>query len=278
VALAMLALRPLTARVRQHGWRVVVDGVQLRAVLLEVVADLSQQHSHLQSGSILHQAASRLRITHNPGDEQALLTFFHDLFRTGYLSWGADLANPSPPFCHVTDLGRRALARHSRDPANPDGYLSHLNARASVGDVTTSYIAEALNTFNAACFKATAVMVGAAAESVVLEIRDVLVAKLQALGHALPRDLTDWRIKRVLVAIETLLETKKTTMPQPLFERFEANWPAFTHQIRTVRNDAGHPLSVDPVTADEVHASLLIFPELAALASELRTWIEDRYS
>ena len=32
---------------------------------------------------------------------------------------------------------------------------------------------------------------------------------------------------------------------------------------------AGHPVSVEPVTPEEVHASLLIFPELAALAGQL---------
>jgi len=67
-------------------------------------------------------------------------------------------------------------------------------------------------------------------------------------------------------------------MPNPLFARFEANWPAFTHQIRAARNDAGHPVSVDPVTADQVHASLLIFPEFATLASELRSWIVNAFS
>jgi len=61
-------------------------------------------------------------------------------------------------------------------------------------------------------------------------------------------------------------------MSPALFERFEANWPAITHQIRTARNEAGHPVSVEPVTPEEVHASLLIFPELAALAGQLATW------
>jgi hypothetical protein len=31
-------------------------------------------------------------------------------------------------------------------------------------------------------------------------------------------------------------------------------------------------VSVEPVTPEEVHASLLIFPELAALAGQLATW------
>lgn len=255
-----------------------MDGAQLRAVLLEVVDDLSSQNTYLQSGGVLQKAAQRLGIQHNLQAEQMLLTFFYDLFRTGYLSWGYNLANQAPPFFHITALGRQALAQRSRDPANPDGYLANLRAKARIGAVTESYITEALETFNAACFKATAVMVGAAAESVVLAIRDALIAKLQTLGHSVPADLGDWRVKRILLVIETILSAKKATLPKPLFERFEANWPAFTHQIRTARNEAGHPVSVDPVTADEVHASLLIFPELAALASDLEAWIATGYS
>lgn len=66
-------------------------------------------------------------------------------------------------------------SRSTRDPANPDGYLLHLCTMAGIGLVTESDISESLQTFNSGCFKATAVMVGAAAESVVLEIRDTLV-------------------------------------------------------------------------------------------------------
>jgi hypothetical protein len=60
-----------------------------------------------------------------------------------------------------------------------------------------------------------------------------------------------------------------------LREEFEAYWPAFTQQIRATRNEAGHPTSVDPVTADAVHASLLIFPELARLAKRLELWVKN---
>jgi hypothetical protein len=55
----------------------------------------------------------------------------------------------------------------------------------------------------------------------------------------------------------------------------EAYWAAFAQQIRTVRNDVGHPSSVDPVTPDTVHASLLIFPELAKLQNKLTNWVKD---
>jgi len=254
-----------------------MDGVDVRAVVLEVVDELVRKYDNLQAGGVLQEASRRLPLR-DRATERALLTAFYDLFRTGYLSWGHDLPNPSPPFCHVTALGRQALALRSRDPANPDGYLAHLRHRAPLGPVTDSYITEALNTFNAACFKATAVMVGAAVESLVLGVRDALVARLQALGQPVPADLTDWRVKRVLASLETMITARMTALPAPLFERFEANWPAVTHQIRTARNEAGHPVTVEPVTAEEVHASLLIFPELATLANQVQEWIRTNYS
>ena len=254
-----------------------IDNGQIRSVILDVIEGVVNQYTHIQSATIIQRAASRIGSSGGLEGERALLTSFYDLFRTGYLSWGADLANPAPPHCHVTSLGIRALTHRSRDPANPDGYLSHLRSQCVVNPVTDSYIAEALNTFNAACFKATAVMVGAASESVVLGIRDTLVTRLQTLDQTVPSGLGDWRIKRVLSTVEATLRTKKTTMPSSLFERLEANWPAFTHQIRTSRNDAGHPVSVEPVTAEEVHASLLIFPQLGMLATQLSNWIGSEY-
>jgi hypothetical protein len=54
--------------------------------------------------------------------------------------------------------------------------------------------------------------------------------------------------------------------------KFDAHWGALTHEIRTTRNDAGHPTSVDPVTPDSVHASLLLFPVLVALCDDLIRW------
>lgn len=114
-------------------------------------------------------------------------------------------------------------------------------------------------------------MVGGAAESIILELRDILVARIGALGRTPSKDLQDWRIKRVPDALKKELDTQKNSMPGK--EAYEAYWPAFTQQIRAARNDVGHPSSIDPVTPETVHASLLIFPELARLAVELRSWI-----
>ena len=248
------------------------DPGTMRSVILEVIEDLRSQNHTLQVAGIVQYASRKLPRASDVEAERALLASVYELFRTGYLSWGHNHSNPTPPFCHVTALGRRALAQRSRDPANPEGYLAHLKSRAEIGPVVASYVAEALNTFSAACFKAIVVMVGAAAERLVMEVRDAVVSRLEALGQAVPTGLTDWKAKRVLSTLESVITARKDSVPPALFERFEANWPSFTHQIRTARNDAGHPVSVEPVTPEGVHASLLILPELAELAKQIEAW------
>lgn len=256
-----------------------LTGQKMKEVVLSVIEELSQRGwSSLQFEGILGEAAKRLHIERDIKQEEALLTFCYDLFRQGQLSWGKNLMNPNAPFCHLTDRGRETLRNISRDPANPDGYMAHLLSRTTLNPISESYIREALQTYNANLFKATAVMVGCAAESISLELRDKIVSKLKSLPQDVPENLQDWRIRTVLQAIQDVLEPQKSKMPRDLREAYGSYWPAFTQQIRTVRNEAGHPLSVDPVTADTVHSSLLIFPELALLSANLKDWVGSSLS
>jgi hypothetical protein len=205
--------------------------------------------------------------------QQEILTQWHELLRTGYFAWGLNLDNPNPPFFHFTDRGRRAIERLSRDPANPAGYVAHLQSVAKLNPISDSYIREGLACFEAGLHKAAAVMVGAASESLVLELRDILLNRLVELGKAEPKGLSDWRVKTVLDSLYVFLDGKKATFKRELKEEFEAYFLAFAQQIRASRNDAGHPSSVDPVTEEGVHASFLIFTELARLSNALGEWI-----
>jgi hypothetical protein len=254
----------------------------IRRMLLEIVAEKDayirkdRSNGSLQQGSILQELQKRVGYSQSIEMQQAILTLWYDLFRNGILSWGFNLSNTDPPHCHVTAHGQRILENLSRDPGNPDGYMAFLKKIANPNLITLSYIEEALRTYNSICFKASAVMVGAASESLVLAVQDSIIKKMNGLGVTKPRDLEDWRMKRILSGIETVIKQRKQDISNTLFESFEAYWPAFTHQIRTARNESGHPSSINPVTPDNVHASLLIFPELAKLADNLIDWIDKR--
>ena len=219
----------------------------------------------LQQGSILEAVARKV----GRGHDEAILTQWSELFRTGLLAWGMNLSNPNPPFFHLTERGRKALAHLTRDPSNPTGYLRHLASIARLTPVADSYLREGLECYVAGLFKASAVMIGAAAESLILSLRDETVQRLTTLGAGVPKQLQDWRVKTVSDALKVFFDGRKKDFDHQLWEAFEANWAPLALQIRSARNDAGHPVNIDPVTADSVHASLLVFPELARLAKDL---------
>lgn len=120
-------------------------------------------------------------------------------------------------------------------------------------------------------------MVGAAAERLVLQLRDVLVGRLTALGWAVVPALKDWRVELIRDTLAKEFEKRKAEMPKELAESFTAYWAGLAEQMRKVRNDAGHPESIGPLTPEAVHAALLIFPELAKLVADLERWVQDFY-
>lgn len=243
----------------------------IRETILTIIKEQSSKNA-LQAGTILDEAGRRLKGV----DEESILTQWYDLFRSGYLSWGFNLCNPGPPWCHLTERGQSSLERFSRDPGNPAGYLRHLYSTASLNPIAKSYLEEGLECYVSSFYKSAAVMIGAASESLVLHLRELVIAKLDSLSLAYPKDLKDWRIKKIIDALKSYFDGEKKSFETQLREEYEAYWTAFTQQIRATRNEVGHPTSVEPITGDTVHASFLIFPELARLENKLRIWVEDR--
>jgi len=254
---------------------------EIRRVLLETVDDfVTRMPQHMTHKGILGAAVQHLiEAGHDVrGDdraEQTLLTLLYDLFRNGKLSWGLNLANPETPWCHLTAQGHQMLKQLSRDPSNPVGYLGHLGAIGAIPDIAMSYVEEALHTYNSGCFKAAAIMVGAAAELMALHLRDTLVSNIEKQGGSVRKELRDWRIKVILDGVRQEIESGLGNMPRELRDAYEANWLPFTHQVRTGRNEAGHPQSIEPVTEESVHAALLVFPMIAKVALDIEKWIGD---
>ena len=151
----------------------------IRNAILQIVNTYTGT-SNLQSHLVVRDACKKLKVEGNRDAEQAVLTVFHDLFRNGYLAWGYDANNTDPPFCHVTTQGRTILKQLDRDPANPDGYLAYLSGSCpTIDPVALSYIEEGLMAFNADCYRAAAVMLGAASEFLIFTLRDTMVARFE---------------------------------------------------------------------------------------------------
>ena len=119
-------------------------------------------------------------------------------------------------------------------------------------------------------------MIGAAAESSILEIRDGVVDKLKPAEQPVLSQLNNLSIKTVTDGLAQVFERINKKANRELRDKFDAHWGALTHEIRTTQNDAGHPASIDPVTPESVLSSLLLFPVLASLCGDLLKWsVED---
>jgi hypothetical protein len=81
----------------------------IRQVMLEVVAALSKNGHNLQTKSTLTAVAQQVGGTLDAATQQAILEAWYDLFSSGHLCWGLNLSNAEPPFCHLTDKGKKAL-------------------------------------------------------------------------------------------------------------------------------------------------------------------------
>lgn len=246
-----------------------ISAADARKALLQV---LQAGDGEFSRKGVIKDAAARLG---QWGDQQGgrlLMEAWDDLYRAGAISWGMDMANLDPPWAHLTAYGREIVKDLDRDPANPSSYLAQLAPLLS-DPIAISYVAEAVDTYNRACVKAAAVMLGCAAEALNLSLRDQVKNKILANGGTPPAALDDWRIAAVLRALEHQLSQRVGAMPRDLREAFESYWPAWSGLFRMTRNSAGHPKSVDPVTRDAVHAALLLFPQQARLTSELSAWV-----
>ena len=245
---------------------------EIRKSLLETLAKLAGTNNagNFEHAHVLHTITDRIpRHERTPEFDRMALTQWNELFRTGYLGLGWNLDNPGHAWFHVTDRGMRAFKNLSRDPANPAGYKQYISSVAVLNPVAASYLTEGLDCFSAGHFKAAAVMIGAASESLILELRDAVLTGLSSRGQIVPKALNDWRVKTVFDGLRAVLDGHKSGLAKDHRDDYEAYWSAFTHQIRITRNDAGHPTSVDPVTEDAVHQLFLMFPTLARLSQEL---------
>jgi hypothetical protein len=245
--------------------------------MLEVIAELHSKGDLREFGEVIKRTGRRLSAEKDLELQQAILCCWHDLVRTGYIAWGRSLQMFDHPSCHVTTRGRETLKRLNRDPMNHEGYMNHLGREAKLGDIARSYIDEALRTYQAGCFKATAVLVGGAAESIVLEIRDELIAQMNQRTRQIPAKLKAWQAKTVFDALTAEVRKIQPGMTGKAQEAFDYYWPALFQNMRAARNDAGHPTAIDPVTPEAVHASLLLFPELARIGSEVHDFVRTHY-
>jgi hypothetical protein len=270
------------------------NGNRVRQLLLDAIRDASRKGAvSFSPEDVMRHVVATLNATSDEGLKRAVLCHFNELLRTGVVGLGDATAfvgyRAGPPWpngaAHVTPQGEEMLKHASRDPINPSGYLAYVEQEAKLDTVTRGYVEEALNTFRACCYKATALLIGAAIESLVLELRDTVVSGLTKAGKPVSSDLNAWQVKKAVeaVAAQVLPDLKSEAKRsgddalRKLHEEADSRLLPIAAEFRRLRNNAGHPASLDPVDATAVHANLLLFPSTAKLLRKLTDWVSGHY-
>jgi hypothetical protein len=148
------------------------------------------------------------------------------------------------PFFTFTKYSKVYLETEGNAPYDPDGYLASIRKDSpNVDEVVMLYLNEGLQCFLKSNYIASAVMVGVAAEKVILNLIDVFVAAIADTPKAddLRRKTQNAMIKTQFSELTKRLYPLKKQLPIELSNDIETYLDGIFNLIRTYRNEAGHP-------------------------------------
>jgi len=191
---------------------------------------------------------------------------------------GSGTGDPDFPFFQISEWGKRCLESGEYLPYDAVQFVDRLTKKiAGIDPVVLLYIKESLMSFRCRAYLSSAVMLGVAAERVLLLLRSALEAALgsKERQEAFSSDTKGRTIKRVYDEIWKKLDPNIETISTALKkEDITAELSGIFDLIRKTRNDAGHPTG-RPVERDEAFALLELFPTYCRTAYEVIGWLNN---
>jgi len=148
------------------------------------------------------------------------------------------------PSFFITEHGKDYLKAEGNAPYDPEGYLMSIkNDSPNVDDVVLLYLTEGLQCFLRSNYMASVVMVGVAAEKVILNLVDTFAAAIKDHSKAIAfrRNTQNTMIKTQFEELTKQLYPLKNQLPKELSKDLETYLDGIFNVIRNYRNDAGHP-------------------------------------
>ncbi len=168
---------------------------------------------------------------------------------TGVISIGANRGNAEYPFFKTTEYGKKALTEETIDIFDPTGLISSLKSSCNTVDsVVEEYLSEALICLGRNCTRATLVMIGCAAEKMILDLIDSFL-------NYFSNDQIKNEFKRKVDNKFTIskkykeFRSKFSQIENEVNERLgDYNWSiqldSLFNLIRNYRNESGHPTGI----------------------------------
>lgn len=170
-------------------------------------------------------------------------------------------AQSSWPHLSITEYGKTYLETEGSAPYDPDGYLSSIKSDSpNVDDVVLLYLTEGLQCFLRSNYIASVVMVGVAAEKVILNLIDAFASAMSDVSKATTfrRKIQNAMIKKQFDELTKQLYPLKKQLPGELSRDLETYLGSIFNLVRSYRNEAGHPSGIG-VSHEIAYSNLQVF-------------------
>ncbi len=179
----------------------------------------------------------------------------------------------------VTDFGAEVVKEQRWSPYDPDGYLKELASQAPrATHLCGIYVEEALRCFRGGSYLATAVMLGAASEGVVLDLFNSLLEGMKANGQMPEASGYETKLNKARSVFEKYKEFKKyfepirVKLPSTLNDDLDLQLDGVFNLIRYYRNSSGHPTGTQ-VERMAAFTSLVLFVPYCKRVEDVGNWL-----
>jgi len=192
---------------------------------------------------------------------------------------GSGAGSPELPFFQVTEWGKKCLESGEFTPYDTGKYIERLKAKVPyVGSTALLYLTESLSCFRGASYLGSAIMLGVAAETVLLSLRDAIHAALdtQAKKDKFTADTSGRPAKRIYDEVRKRLDPLIRKISGDLSkEDITAEIAGIFDLIRKTRNEVGHPTG-RKIEREEAFALLQLFPSYCNISYEVIRWLNGK--
>jgi hypothetical protein len=164
-------------------------------------------------------------------------------------------------------------------PYDTGKYIERLKAKVPhIGSTALLYLTESLSCFRGASYLGSAIMLGVAAETVLLSLRDAIHAALdtQIKKEKLTADTSGRPAKRIYDEVRKRLDPLIRQISGDLGkEDITAELAGIFDLIRKTRNEVGHPTG-RKIEREEAFALLQLFPSYCNISYEVIRWLNGK--
>jgi hypothetical protein len=176
----------------------------------------------------------------------------------GVMTVGMDDANESWPFLSLTEFGEEHVQDPTANPHDISEYLNRLRTGAPLDDIEERYLTQSLDAYARNLPDASAVMLGASSEHLLIELVADISTKDSSAKAGADKALRGPALGMLRFARDYFVP-KQAKLPRELRENLETTFLGIAALVRTTRNDAGHP-ALPAVSREQCFVNLQVFP------------------